>query len=69
LNEFLEPDLEEKIHMNLPKDVYSHKDGKPVVVTLKKYLYGLKQAGELFYKMMKRILKSEEAGMKCCLYT
>jgi len=67
-NAFLESDLDEKIHMNLPKDVYSHKDGNPIVVTLKKSLYGLKQAGELFYKLMRRILTSEECGMKCCIH-
>jgi hypothetical protein len=41
-------------------------NGKPVIVRLKKSLYDLKQAGELFYKLMKRILTSEETGMKCC---
>jgi len=47
-NAFLESDLEETFQFNLPKDVYSHKNGKVVVV-----VNGLKEAGELFYKLMK----------------
>ena len=67
-NAFLESDLEETIYMQLPIDTYSESDGKPVIVKLKKSLYGLKQAGELFYKLMKRILISVEVGMKCCIH-
>jgi hypothetical protein len=67
-NAFLESDLDETIYMNLPLDVYSHSDGKPVVVKLKKSLYGLKQAGELFYKLMRKILTSEELNMTCCIH-
>ena len=67
-NAFLESDLEETIYMKLPVDTYSESNGKPVIVRLKKSLYGLKQAGELFYKLMKRILTCEETGMKCCMH-
>ncbi len=67
-NAFLESDLEETIYMKLPVDTYVESNGKPVIVRLKKSLYGLKQAGELFYKLMKRILTSENTGMKCCMH-
>ena len=67
-NALLESDLEETIYMKLPVDTYSESNGKPVIVRLKKSLYGLKQAGELFYKLMKRILTSEDTGMKCCMH-
>ena len=67
-NAFLESDLDEKIYMKLPVDTYKEPDGKPVIVQLKKSLYGLKQAGELFYKFMRSILTSEEIGMKCCIH-
>lgn len=60
--------IEETIYMQLPIDTYSESDGKPVIVKLKKSLYGLKQADELFYKLMKRILTSVELGMKCCIH-
>ena len=67
-NAFLESDLDETIYMRLPVDTYSEANGKPVIVKLKKSLYGLKQAGELFYKLMKRILTSDTIGMKCCMH-
>ena len=67
-NAFLESDLEETIYMQLPIDTYKEEDGKPVIVKLKKSLYGLKQAGELFYKLMKRILTSADLGMKCTVH-
>ena len=54
--------------MKLPVDTYSELNGKPAIVRLKKSLYGLKQAGELFYKLMKRKLTCEETGMKCCMH-
>jgi hypothetical protein len=54
--------------MKLPVDTYMEANGKPVIVKLKKSLYSLKQAGELFYKLMKRILTSEETGMKYCMH-
>ncbi len=54
--------------MKLPVDTYSEPNGKPVIARLKKSLYGPQQAGELFYKLMKRILTCEETGMKCCMH-
>jgi len=51
VNAFLESDLDETIYMKLPVDTYSEADGKPVIVRLKKSLYGLKRAGELFNKL------------------
>ena len=67
-NAFLESDLEETIYMKLPVGTYSEANGKPVIVRLKKSLYGLKQAVELFYKLMKTILTSPDTGMKCCIH-
>jgi hypothetical protein len=34
----------------------------------KSLLYGLKQADELFFKPMNRILTSIDTGMKCCIH-
>ena len=61
-NAFLESNLAEDIYMSLPKDVFEHlgeegyKDHDPVIVKLRKSLYGLKQAGEVFYQYLKQIL-------------
>jgi len=51
-NAFVEADLDHTIYMKLPTNTYQHDNGKPIVVKLKKSLYGLKQAGELFHKMI-----------------
>ena len=67
-NAFLESNLDETIYMKMPTDTYSEPNGQPVVVKLKKSLYGLKQAGELFYKFMKSILIDVKLGMKCCIH-
>ena len=45
--------------MKLPVDTYSEPNGKPVIVRLKKSLYGLKQAGELFYRSEERRVGKE----------
>lgn len=61
-NAFLESNLSEDIYMSLPKDVFEYlgkkgyKDHDPVIVKLRKSLYGLKQAGEVFYQFLKQIL-------------
>lgn len=57
---FLEPDLEDIIYMNLPIAVFgtNPNTGNPWLVRLLKSLYGLKQAGELFYQLMKKTLLS-----------
>ena len=52
----------------MPTDTYSEPNGQPVVVKLKKSLYGLKQAGERFYKFMKSILIDVKLGMNCCIH-
>jgi len=71
-NAFLESDLLETIYMNLPTDCYTHPDGKPVKVLLRKSLYGLKQAGERFYQLLKTTLI--DASIDCtahdrCVFT
>ena len=55
---FLESPLDKEIYMTLPKDVYcqSNNPNKPAIVKLLRSLYGLKQAGELWYKTVKEIL-------------
>mmetsp|Transcript_29793 Transcript_29793/g.40907 ORF Transcript_29793/g.40907 Transcript_29793/m.40907 type:complete len:1150 (+) Transcript_29793:1094-4543(+) len=56
---FLESDIDKEIYMTLPKDVYIDSiNGKPVVVRLRKSLYGLKQAGELWYQLVNNLLVS-----------
>ena len=40
-NAFLESNLDETIYMKMPTDKYSEPNGQPVVVKLKKSLYGL----------------------------
>ena len=67
-NAYLEADLDENIFMKLPTDVYKEENGNPVIVNLKKSLYGLKQAGELFYKFLKSILTDPKLGMICCAH-
>eukprot|EP01035_Chromulina_nebulosa_P025366 gene25366-33109_t len=55
---FLESPLDKEIYMTLPKDVYCQRGfpDKPILVKLLRSLYGLKQAGELWYKTVKEIL-------------
>ena len=52
-NAFIETDIDIPINMYLPADVYRNEDGSKVKVRLNKSLYGLKQAGELFYKNLR----------------
>ncbi len=54
----MESPLDKEIYTTLPKDVYcqSDKSNKPAIVKLLRSLYGLKQAGELWYKTVKDIL-------------
>jgi len=54
--------------MKLPTDVYREENGNPVIVKLKKSLYGLKQAGKLFCKFLKSILTDSQLGMQCCAH-
>jgi hypothetical protein len=57
---FLESDIDKEIYMTLPTDVYEDSEThKPVVVRLRRSLYGLKQAGELWYDKIDKIFKAE----------
>jgi transposase InsO family protein len=51
-NAFVESELDKDIYMNLPSDVYCNKFMGKIKVKLNKSLYGLKQAGELWYKLL-----------------
>ena len=52
-NAFIEPVIDKPIYMYLPKDVFFDEQTKaPVVVRLNKSIYGLKQAGDLWYKLL-----------------
>jgi hypothetical protein len=52
-NAYLEPDIDKEIYMYLPLDWTF---GRPILVKLNKNLYGLKQAGLLWYLLMKKVL-------------
>ena len=57
---FLESDIDKEIYMTLPKNVYEDNvTKKPVIVRLRRSLYGLKQAGELWYAKIDRLFKAE----------
>jgi transposase InsO family protein len=51
-NAFIESELDKEIYMYLPSDVYCNKLFGKIKVKLLKSLYGLKQAGELWYKLL-----------------
>ena len=57
-NAFLEADIDKNIYMYLPGDVYKRPDGTLQKVKLNLSLYGLKQAGELFYQRLKEVLEA-----------
>ena len=57
---FLESDIDKLILMTLPKDVYRNPiTGKPIIVRLKRSLYGLKQAGELWYQFINTVIQQQ----------
>jgi transposase InsO family protein len=71
-NAFIESKLDKEIYMYLPFDVYCNKAFGKVKVKLLKSLYGLKQAGELWYKLL--ISKFIKFGFKAtahdpCVFT
>jgi hypothetical protein len=58
-NAFIETDIDIPINMYLPSDVYRNPDGSKVKVQLLKSLYGLNQAGELFYQNLRdKVIKA-----------
>ena len=65
-NAYIEADIDKLIHMTLPKDLFRWKDGSPIIVKLKKSLYGLKQAGELWNKLLNE--KITDFGFTRCMH-
>jgi hypothetical protein len=60
-NAFIESEIDKEIYMKLPTDVFGDKiTGKPIRVKLMKSLYGLKQAGELWYQKLNQIFTDME---------
>lgn len=60
-NAFIESEIDKEIYMKLPTDVFGDKTtGKPIRVRLMKSLYGLKQAGELWYQKLNQIFTDME---------
>jgi hypothetical protein len=51
-NAYLESDIDTEIYMYLPRDVYKHANGRSIKTKLNKSLYGLKQAGELWNRLL-----------------
>jgi hypothetical protein len=51
-NAYVEADIDKLIYMYLPKELFCDENGKPIVVELLKSLYGLKQAGELWNRLI-----------------
>jgi hypothetical protein len=51
-NAYVEADIDKLIYMFLPKELFRDENGKPIIVELLKSLYGLKQAGELWNRLI-----------------
>ena len=72
-NAFIEPVIDKPIYMFLPKDIFCDpKTNAPVVVKLNKSIYGLKQAGDLWYKLVNEQLinmKYNRTIHDNCIYT
>jgi hypothetical protein len=51
-NAFIEADIDKEIYMYLPKELFCDEDEERIAVQLQKSLYGLKQAGELWYQLL-----------------
>jgi hypothetical protein len=69
-NAFIEPEIDKEIFMYLPKDIYSQ-SGRRVKVLLLKSIYGLKQAGDLWYKLLDKLLtelKYTRTAHDVCVY-
>ena len=69
-NAFIEPVIDKEIFMYLPKDIYAQ-SGRRVKVLLLKSIYGLKQAGDLWYKLLDGLLtdlKYKRLAHDVCVY-
>jgi hypothetical protein len=53
-NAYVEAEIDKLIHMKLPKELFCDSEGNPVIVELLKSLYGLKQAGELWNRLLNK---------------
>ena len=70
-NAFIEPKIDKDIYMYLPKDIYRYPNGNKVKVKLDKSLYGLKQAGDLWNKLIDgqfRDMKYYRTAHDTCVY-
>jgi hypothetical protein len=67
-NAYLEANIDKEIYMSLPKELAPH----TTYVQLHKSLYGLKQAGELWNKLLNSVILSDPDFQRCandvCLY-
>ena len=70
---YLQADLTETLYMRMPPGLPSRDaDGSPLVVRLKKSLYGLKQAGRAWWLLLTSFLKDwgfMQSTVDVCLYT
>ena len=55
-NAYLEAKIDKDIYMNLPTERFTRPNGKPIKVKLNQSLYGLKQAGELWFQLLREKL-------------
>jgi hypothetical protein len=51
-NAYVEASIDKLIFMMLPKELFRDSNGQPIIVELLKSLYGLKQAGELWNRLL-----------------
>jgi hypothetical protein len=70
-NAYVEALIDKLIFMMLPRELFSDSNGKPIVVELLKSLYGLKQAGEIWNRLLNE--KFINLGFTClahdqCVY-
>jgi hypothetical protein len=53
-NAYVEAEIDKLIHMKFPKELFCDYEGNPIIVELLKSLYGLKQAGELWNRLLNK---------------
>ena len=71
-NAFLESKLDKAISMHMPKDLCKALDMPDIEVDIVNGLYGLKQAGRLWYQLLSTILKEfgfSESKYDPCVFT